>query len=290
MLRSSDDFGKSWTAPDRQNIRFPEGSGLSLVQIWQIQPAGSDDPNTIYAGVEPSALFVSRDAGDTWEPVDGILKHEHRPRWQPGGGGLCLHTIVPSLGKPKQMLVAMSTGGVYRSDDGGRSWKPRNGNRAQFLPDNIRNSASAHKVVSHPSLPIGCSRRTIGACTAATPRGATSRTGASTSASRCRCIRTIPRRCSSFRSSPTDFDARRRRNFALSDDNAGKSWKPLTKGLPQQMPLRRSSRRLTADNIEAACTSAREAASFGSANGGDKAGMPTVPAIVCVKAATVGSS
>src|SRR5258708_2907084 len=113
VLRASDDFGKSWTEPSRQNIRFPEGSGLSLVQIWQICPADADDPNTVYAGVEPSALFVSRDAGDTWEPVDGILKHEHRPRWTPGGGGMCLHTILPSLGKPNQMLVAMSTGGVY---------------------------------------------------------------------------------------------------------------------------------------------------------------------------------
>lgn len=302
VLRASDDFGKSWTAPDRQNIRFPEGSGLSLVQIWQIQPAGSDDPNTMYAGVEPSALFVSRDAGDTWEPVDGILKHEHRPRWQPGGGGLCLHTIVPTLGKPKQMLVAMSTGGVYRSDDGGRSWKPRNvGIRAQFLPDKYPEFGQCvHKVVSHPSRPDrlfaqnhwGLYRSDDGGDSwSDVANGVPSDFGfamqmhphdADT-------VFIVPLESDGFRCTP---EAKLR---VYRTTNAGKSWNPLTKGLPQQDAFETVLRDgFTADSCSKAGVyfGTRSGKLFGSANGGDswQEIADGLPAIVCVKAATVGSS
>ena len=94
VIRASDDFGATWSAPDRQNVRFPEDSGLALANIWQLRPGRADEPDTVYCGVEPAALFESTDAGETWSPVDGLLNHEHRPQWQPGGGGLCLHTIV----------------------------------------------------------------------------------------------------------------------------------------------------------------------------------------------------
>src|SRR5436190_14683766 len=94
-IRTSDDFGTTWTSPERQNIRFPEDSGLSLVQVWQILPGPASEPDLLWAGVEPSALFESRDGGDSWTPVKGLLEHEHRTQWTPGGGGLCLHTIVP---------------------------------------------------------------------------------------------------------------------------------------------------------------------------------------------------
>ena len=156
VLHSSDDFGRTWTAPDRQNLRFPIESGLSLVQIWQIRPGIETEPEVLYCGVEPAALFESRDGGDNWKPVEGLLNHEHRPRWEPGGGGLGLHTILLDPESSSRMLIAMSTGGVYRSDDGGRCWQARNvGIRAQFLPDKYPLFGQCvHKVAHHRSRPM----------------------------------------------------------------------------------------------------------------------------------------
>jgi len=127
----SDDLGRSFSHPERAPIRFPDGSGLSLKQVWQIVPSGAGDE--VYAGVEPAALFLSRDAGQTWSLNEGLFTHPHRTEWQPGGGGLCMHTVLP---RGDKLYVAISTGGVYRSDDGGQSWRPRNvGIRAPFLPE-----------------------------------------------------------------------------------------------------------------------------------------------------------
>lgn len=155
VVRASDDFGRTWSAPERQNVRFPEDSGLAVANVWQLRPGRDGEPDVLYAGVEPAALFESRDAGETWSPVEGLLKHEHRPRWVPGGGGLCLHTIVLDAADPLRMGVAISTAGFYRTDDGGRTWQPRNaGVRAQFLPDKYPEFGQCvHKVVNHPSRP-----------------------------------------------------------------------------------------------------------------------------------------
>ena len=138
-------------------MRFPEDTGLELKQIWQIAAARNGDPDRLFCGVEPAALFQSRDAGASWELVRGLHEHPHRERWQPGGGGLCLHTVVTDPGDPDRIWVAISTGGVYRSDDGGASWQPRNqGIRAEFLPEEDRYpefGQCVHKIVSHPSRP-----------------------------------------------------------------------------------------------------------------------------------------
>ncbi|MEO5579153.1 MAG: exo-alpha-sialidase, partial [Gemmatimonadaceae bacterium] len=154
-VRSSDDLGRTWSDAERQNVRFPAESGLTLNQIWQIRKGRADEPGVLYCGVEPAALFMSRDGGDNWSPVQGLLDHEHRPKWQPGGGGLCLHTILLDPVNRERMLVAISTGGVYRTDDGGTSWRARNhGVRAQFLPDKHPEFGQCvHKIVHHPSRP-----------------------------------------------------------------------------------------------------------------------------------------
>ena len=105
-------------------MRFPEDTGKSLQRIWVI--AGrDDDPQRMYCGVEPAALFESRDAGTTWSLVRGLFDHPHRPRWEPGGGGLCLHTVLPHPRDPMRIHVAISTAGVYRTDDGGATWRHR---------------------------------------------------------------------------------------------------------------------------------------------------------------------
>ena len=106
MLQSSDDFGKTWTIPEDANVKFPEGTGAALKQIWQIVPGRDAEPDTLYCGVEPAALFVSRDAGGTWSLVDGLWNHPQRERWQPGGGGLCLHTILLDPERLESLRVA----------------------------------------------------------------------------------------------------------------------------------------------------------------------------------------
>ncbi|HEX6747839.1 MAG TPA: hypothetical protein VF092_11150 [Longimicrobium sp.] len=157
VVRASDDLGATWSSPERKNVRFPEESGLALANIWQLRPGRESEPDVVYCGVEPACLFESRDAGESFEPVEGLMNHEHRPKWMPGGGGLCLHTIVLDEADPQRMGVAISTGGFYRTDDGGRSWAARNqGVRAQFLPEEHRYpefGQCVHKVVNHPSRP-----------------------------------------------------------------------------------------------------------------------------------------
>ena len=156
-LSTSNDFGKSWTEPETYGVKFPEDAENSVKQIWQIVPGNSAEPNTLYCGVEPAALFRSDDAGETWSLVKGLYDHPHRPQWQPGGGGLCLHTILPDPENKDRMHIAISTGGVYRTDDGGKTWEVRNkGVRAQFLPPDQRYpefGQCVHKIVSHPSNP-----------------------------------------------------------------------------------------------------------------------------------------
>jgi photosystem II stability/assembly factor-like uncharacterized protein len=151
----SDDFGKTWQRPATPLVRFPETSGSALRNIWQISPGRPDEPDTLYCGVEPSALFASRDAGKTWTLNEGLWNHPHRAKWNPGGGGLCLHTVLVDPTRPDRLTVASSTGGVYRSDDGGRSWQARNrGVRAEFMPDKHPEFGQCvHKIAHHPAQP-----------------------------------------------------------------------------------------------------------------------------------------
>ena len=155
VLASSDDLGATWTIPEEPNVKFPEGSELSLKQIWQIAPGRDADPDVLYCGVEPAALFKSEDGGDSWSPVQGLLDHPHRKQWMPGGGGLCLHTIVQDPANANRVLIAISAGGAYRTDDGGKTWAAKNsGVRAEFMPDNHPEFGQCvHKVVHHRSRP-----------------------------------------------------------------------------------------------------------------------------------------
>jgi photosystem II stability/assembly factor-like uncharacterized protein len=136
---SSDDLGKTWQEPEQPNLKFPSDVDAVVKQAWQIAPAGPNEPNVVYAGVEPASLFRSTDGGETFELVRGLWDHPHRATWTPGFGGLCLHTVLPDQRDANKMTVAISTGGVYKSDDGGESWRPSNtGIRADFMPEDKR--------------------------------------------------------------------------------------------------------------------------------------------------------
>lgn len=304
VVRASDDFGATWSAPDRQNVRFPEDSGLAVANIWQLRPGRETEPDVVYCGVEPAALFESRDAGDSWSAVEGLLKHEHRPQWQPGGGGLCLHTIVLDAGDPARMGIAISTGGFYRTDDGGVTWRARNqGVRAQFLPEEQRYpefGQCVHKVVNHPSRPgrlflqnhwglyrsddWGDSWHDIA-------NGVPSDFGFA--------MEMHPHDPDTVYIVPIDSDQFRvvpeakLRVYRTRD--AGASWEPLGDGLPQEgayeVVLRDS---LAADGHRTAGIyfGTRSGKLFGSADEGDSwmeiAGA--LPPIVCVKAAVIGGA
>ncbi|MEO6157531.1 MAG: exo-alpha-sialidase [Ilumatobacteraceae bacterium] len=136
VLRRSDDIGETWVEDQHASLAFPTGTAASLSRIWQLTPGPTDQPDVMYAGVEPAALFRSDDGGSSFSLVEGLWDHPHRAQWQPGGGGLCLHTVLVHPTDPARLLIAISAAGVYLSDDEGSSWRPGNtGIAVGFLPD-----------------------------------------------------------------------------------------------------------------------------------------------------------
>ncbi|MGH9874064.1 MAG: exo-alpha-sialidase [Pyrinomonadaceae bacterium] len=318
-LSSSDDFGKTWTEPEAYGIKFPQtetepaatmqdanpaaaaDGNVSLKQIWQIALGHPDEPDTLYAGVEPAALFKSTDAGATWSLVQGLYDHPHRAQWQPGGGGLCLHTILPDPSNSKRLFIAISTGGVYRTDDGGENWQPRNqGVRAQFLPEGQQYpewGQCVHKIVSHPGNPQrmflqnhwglyksengGDSWTDIangvpsdfGFAMEVDPNNADS-------------VYIIPLESDEFRCTPEG------KLRLYRTQNAGDSWDAVGNGLPQENALETVLRDgLSADHLQPTGMyfGTRSGKLFGSADSGESwsAILESLPPVVCVKTARV---
>lgn len=296
-LRTSDDFGRTWTEPDQYTIKFPEDSGRALKQIWQVVPGRASEPDVMYCGVEPAALFESRDGGDTWKPNRGLLNHEHQPRWQPGAGGLCLHTIVLDPKNPKRMLIAISAAGVYRTDDGGKTWKARNvGVRAEFLPDKYPEFGQCvHKVVQHPSKPErlflqnhwGLYRSDDwGDSWTDIANGVPSDFGFAMQMhpKDPDTVYIVPLESDMFRCTPEA----KLRVYRTTD--AGASWEPLTEGLPQKNAYETVLRdAMTADSMDDAGIyfGTRSGKLFGSTDDGAtwREIADSLPPIVCVKTA-----
>lgn len=145
----SDDGGRSWEETDHGAIRFPEDTGVALARVWQLHPDTAERTNIVWAGCEPTSLWRSEDAGRSFTLVRGLWDHPHRPEWAPGAGGAAVHTVLPDPGSDR-VLVAMSTGGVYASEDGRSDWTPHNrGISAYFLPDpQPEFGQCVHKVVA----------------------------------------------------------------------------------------------------------------------------------------------
>ena len=147
--RSAD--GREWeileSAPHHD-----DGRGLDA--IWYLAPGPPDEPRTLWAGIEPAGLFVSRDDGASWQP-SSLNTHPTRESWQPAGGGLALGGIQHDPDDPGRIYCSLSAGGVYRSDDGGASWTPVNrGVRCDFQPRSYPESGQCvHKLRVHPARP-----------------------------------------------------------------------------------------------------------------------------------------
>ena len=123
-------------------------------RVWHLEPSLSD-PDMVYAGVEDAALFQSKDGGTTWQELPGLRGHGSGPKWQPGAGGLCLHTILIDPANPKRIFIAISAAGAFRTDDGGTTWRPINrGLRSQYIPDpDAEVGHCVHRIAMHPSRP-----------------------------------------------------------------------------------------------------------------------------------------
>lgn len=151
----SDDLGGSWQETPGGAVRFPEDTDATVERIWQLV-AGSE-PGVVYAGSEPGAVWRSVDRGESFTLERALWDHPHRPEWGAGFGGQAFHTILPHPTDPDSVTVAISTGGVYRTTDGGASWAPRNqGLRAIFLPEGEQFPEfghCVHKVTRHPDRP-----------------------------------------------------------------------------------------------------------------------------------------
>ena len=185
VIQRSDDGGKTWHQPGTPAGQAPEpgppksdsnkfvydasesGKPLTTHQwydgtqhpwefkrVWHLEPSLME-ADTVYAGVEDAALFRSTDGGGNWKELSGLRGHGTGPEWQPGAGGLCLHTIILDPNNPQRMFIAISAAGAFRTDDGGKTWKPINrGLRSQYIPDpNAEIGHCVHHVAMHPSRP-----------------------------------------------------------------------------------------------------------------------------------------
>ena len=125
-----------------------------FARVWHLEPS-LFEPETVYAGVEDAALFRSTDGGVSWHELAAVRGHESGPRWQPGAGGMCLHTVVQDPDNRERLFVAISAAGTFRTDDGGDSWKPVNqGLVSNYIPDPTAEVGHCvHRIVVHPTRP-----------------------------------------------------------------------------------------------------------------------------------------
>jgi hypothetical protein len=123
-------------------------------RVWHLEPSLTD-PDTVFAGVEDAALFESSDGGTTWQELAGLRGHGSGPQWQPGAGGMCLHTILFDRAEPRRIFVAISAAGAFRSDDAGATWRPINrGLRSQYIPNPTAEVGHCvHRLAMHPARP-----------------------------------------------------------------------------------------------------------------------------------------
>ncbi len=186
LIQRSDDGGKTWHQPGTPpgetvapgppkgmsnkfvyDVSVETGKPLTTHQfydgtqhpwefkrVWHLEPSLTD-PDTVYAGVEDAALFRSTDGGENWKELSGLRGHGTGPMWQPGAGGMCLHTIILDPSNPERIFIAISAAGAFRTDDGGKSWTPINrGLYSKYIPNPTAEVGHCvHHVAMNPSRP-----------------------------------------------------------------------------------------------------------------------------------------
>jgi photosystem II stability/assembly factor-like uncharacterized protein len=164
LIQRSDDGGKSWDTAgndfayegETKDHLWYDGTPRpwEFKRIWHLEPS-RDDPDTVYAGGEDAALYISNDGGQKWRELTGLRNHPTGTSWQPGAGGLCLHTIILDAANKDRIYVAISAAGAFRSDDAGESWLPINkGLRSGEIPDEDSEVGHCvHRIAQHPSRP-----------------------------------------------------------------------------------------------------------------------------------------
>lgn len=164
VIQRSNDGGKTWE-PVGNKFEYEGVPGThqwydgtphpwEFKRVWHLEPSLTD-PDLVYAGVEDAAIFKTTDGGQTWAEMPGLRKHGSGPKWTPGAGGMCLHTILQDPSNQKRMYIAISAAGAFRTDDGGESWKAINrGLLSQYIPDpNAEVGHCVHRIAFHPSRP-----------------------------------------------------------------------------------------------------------------------------------------
>ncbi len=164
VIQRSDDGGTTWQAMDNRFVyegvpgthQWYDGTPhpWEFKRVWHLEPSRTE-PDTVYAGVEDAGMFVSRNGGQSWEELAGLRGHGSGSGWQPGAGGLCLHTILLDPVDPQRIFVAISAAGAFRSDDGGATWRTiTKGLRSPFLPNpEAEVGHCVHRIAMHPSRP-----------------------------------------------------------------------------------------------------------------------------------------
>jgi BNR/Asp-box repeat len=164
LIQRSDDGGTTWEPVGKQfdydgvpgTHQWYDGTPhpWEFARVWHLEPS-LDDPDTVYAGVEDAGLFRSTDGGQQWQELPGLRGHRSGPSWQPGAGGMCLHTIILDPAQPGRMFAAISAAGAFRSDDAGETWRPVNrGLRSEGIPDpDAEVGHCVHRLAMHPSRP-----------------------------------------------------------------------------------------------------------------------------------------
>ena len=164
QMQRSSDGGKTWEqvgskfeyTGETGTHQWYDGTLRPWVfkRVWHVEPSLTD-PDTVYAGVEDAAIFKTTDAGASWHELPGLRNHGTGPSWQPGAGGLCLHTIILDPANPGRIFIAISAAGAFRSDDSGETWRPINkGLHSLYIPDpNAEVGHCVHRIAMHPSRP-----------------------------------------------------------------------------------------------------------------------------------------
>ena len=164
VIQRSNDGGQNWEPLDNKFLyegepgthKWYDGTPrpFEFKRVWHLEPSLTD-PDAVYAGVEDAAIFRSSDGGHSWNELPGLRGHKSAPDWQPGAGGMCLHTIIIDPSNPQRIFVAISAAGAFRSDDAGKTWRPINrGLKSEGIPDpDAEVGHCVHRIAMHPSRP-----------------------------------------------------------------------------------------------------------------------------------------